>query len=409
MFSATKFLVAGAIVALFGGVLLTGVLRQQPSDESLPPAAVSASALLSPEATSDPAPDQSVRSDVLPGVDLQVEQVQPGVYRVLSDGSRSVQGRSVVVSSTGDVWLLRGSSGNWNIVRLGDPEVSLHLTDGKKRRVSLRLDADGRPLVESWVAASAIRTRAQVFDGTTWLKTDLTPYSPCPYEGSDSSPKTGVAPPDVNIMPDGSCWEPGNDRFKDGYWGPVPKAELGLPDDQFVEANTVGPDGTGWASVRSEGPAGPTTFDGLLRYDGQTWTHIPLPSSMGESADPAFTADMAVAPDGTVWLLEYSPESVTVRAWDGATWASYGPSVPPTEDWCGAGGGCAMPRGIHFNTDGTIWFMGGRLFFDGASLHPFDLWLMRPSLSSFAPDGTVWALGDGHLYAITPEAATGTG
>ena len=42
MFSATKFVVAGAIVALFGGFLLAGVLTQ-PSDEPLPPAAASAS------------------------------------------------------------------------------------------------------------------------------------------------------------------------------------------------------------------------------------------------------------------------------------------------------------------------------------------------------------------------------
>ena len=35
MFSATKFVVAGAIVALFGGFLLAGVLTQ-PSDETVP-------------------------------------------------------------------------------------------------------------------------------------------------------------------------------------------------------------------------------------------------------------------------------------------------------------------------------------------------------------------------------------
>jgi len=39
MFSATKFVVAGAIVALFGGFLLSGVLTQQPSDEMAPAAA----------------------------------------------------------------------------------------------------------------------------------------------------------------------------------------------------------------------------------------------------------------------------------------------------------------------------------------------------------------------------------
>jgi len=39
MFSAIKFVVAGVIVALFGGFLLSGVLMQQPSDEMAPAAA----------------------------------------------------------------------------------------------------------------------------------------------------------------------------------------------------------------------------------------------------------------------------------------------------------------------------------------------------------------------------------
>ncbi len=43
MFSATKFVVAGAIVALFGGFLLAGLLAQR-SDEPLPPAAATTSA-----------------------------------------------------------------------------------------------------------------------------------------------------------------------------------------------------------------------------------------------------------------------------------------------------------------------------------------------------------------------------
>ncbi len=43
MFSATKFVVAGAIVALFGGFLLAGVMTTQPNDELAPAVGVSAS------------------------------------------------------------------------------------------------------------------------------------------------------------------------------------------------------------------------------------------------------------------------------------------------------------------------------------------------------------------------------
>ena len=70
MFSATKFVVAGAIVALFGGFLLAGMLTQ-PSEEAAPAAA-------SPTATSDPLSA------------LITEEVEPGVYRVVSDGVREI-------------------------------------------------------------------------------------------------------------------------------------------------------------------------------------------------------------------------------------------------------------------------------------------------------------------------------
>ena len=62
MLGATKFVVAGAIVALFGGFLLAGLLAQ-PTDERLPPTAT---------------------ADLLET--LETEEVGPGVFHVLSDG-----------------------------------------------------------------------------------------------------------------------------------------------------------------------------------------------------------------------------------------------------------------------------------------------------------------------------------
>ncbi len=54
MFSATKFVVAGVIVALFGGFLFTGVLTTQPSDEQAPAAVSTAST--EPDASEAAAP-----------------------------------------------------------------------------------------------------------------------------------------------------------------------------------------------------------------------------------------------------------------------------------------------------------------------------------------------------------------
>lgn len=101
MFDATRFIVATAIVTLFGGFLLAGVLTMQPSDEQLPAVGASASPTAevgptpaaSDEPTPTPGPDAeqtevTIRSDILPGVDLVTEEVEPGVFRVVSDGYR---------------------------------------------------------------------------------------------------------------------------------------------------------------------------------------------------------------------------------------------------------------------------------------------------------------------------------
>ena len=71
VFSATRFVVAGAIVALFGGFLLAGLLTQ-PSDD-MAPAAVTAS------------PSPTTTEDLLSG--MVTEEVEPGVFRVVRDGT----------------------------------------------------------------------------------------------------------------------------------------------------------------------------------------------------------------------------------------------------------------------------------------------------------------------------------
>jgi hypothetical protein len=107
MFSATKFVVAGAIVALFGGFLLTGVLTQQPSDEPLP--AVGASASASPR-------------------DLDSEAMTPSVFAIKLTG-----------------W---GANGAWGQRYTEDPDtghrtITRLLPDTRKGRALLTEAADG--------------------------------------------------------------------------------------------------------------------------------------------------------------------------------------------------------------------------------------------------------------------------
>jgi hypothetical protein len=435
MFSATKFIVAGAIVALVGGFLLTGPLSQRSSDGRQPAAATttapsaqasppgSPAATLAPSEGMTSAPKTSVKTDLLPGVDLLTEEVRPGVFRVLGDGIRDLEAgsgvRDVTVDAAGHVWTLRGGTGNWKVERLGEPGESTHLTWTSK--ATLGLGADGSPVIGDGSAAITDASRELDLEDGTWVERQT--EAPACYQ-----PESPMEPPYGLPLPDGAClrasqWLSRSHR----YWQHAPNSDLGLPDDRFIDDLAVGPDGTGWASVRSYSPdtgSFPTGFDGLLHYDGATWIHIPAAPSDIPSEWLAGTQDMAVTPDGTVWIVEQHPQEndypdVWVRSWDGANWAMYGPSDWPRWSSTSSGSG----TGTHVNPDGTIWFLGGNLLFDRASLHPLDVDLGNLDFDlsnqrigpdgTFAPGGNIWLAatdleGARQLYVITPEAVTAT-
>ena len=118
-FSAAKFVVAGVIVALFGGFLLTGVLTQQ-GVEPMPAVGASASASTRPDTTAEPtAATESMRpitrTDILPGVSLLTQELEPGVLRILGDdvGHDLTQGHpdgvpyllDIAISPDGTPWI----------------------------------------------------------------------------------------------------------------------------------------------------------------------------------------------------------------------------------------------------------------------------------------------------------------
>jgi hypothetical protein len=419
MFSATKFVVAGAVVALFGGFLLSGVLTQQPSDEPLPPAAASASA--SPEVGVS---EQSARSDLLPGVDLVTEQVEPGVYRVLSDGVRDladgwpdelqISKRNVVAGRDGSVWLFRPDPEDDHessvFFRLGAPEERADWT------IWVYDDAVVGPDGVMWVATTDRQQRVpeprlRSFDGAAWSE-----YPPA----EDGGVVTGV-----EVTSDGAVWtttQTGDRRrmsaarWDRGEWqrlgGLVPAngQRRAGPRQHHV---SITADGDVWLL-----PSEPSGKDaGIYRNSGSGWKLIAPPSG--------WTAKMShVGRDGTLWatLLKNQKRNNTVRTttrlgrFDGEEWQVFGKGERFPDE---AGINRGLPSRFEVADDGRVWLLdtasedegvwcGGVVNFDGTSwvrlldrLCAYD--------ADLAPDGNLWLEagefgGPIHTYVITPEA-----
>jgi hypothetical protein len=223
-------------------------------------------------------------------------------------------------------------------------------------------------------------------------------------------------------MGDGTCWAvTGKDgrlaRWDEDAGEFVEQPDLGLSGNQMVQGLAVGPDGSGWTTVRTDlGPGGP--LEGLLRYDLGTWTFVPYTGGGGsEPEDGDVTWELAVGPDGRVWFVELGDMGFWVRSWDGQMWDRFGPleirlgprdTYLPMHSYAGAG----RPL-TYFRADGSIAFVESKLLFDGESLHLLDLpegWLLVP------PDVYVWSMAldtarkdvhlDGNqvLYVIDPQA-----
>jgi hypothetical protein len=413
MFSATKFVVAGVIVALFGGFLLSGVLTQ-PSDEQLPAVGASASAQAEPtdattresEPTAELEADGAITTpDLLPGVDLVTEEVGFGAYRVLGDGVRdlSKQVRDVVVTPEGNVWIETGTSRNWSLIRLGDPSVSRKL--GRQNSWTLGLTSDGVPAVRG--GSDEIR----VFDGEAWPKAELTAYDECVVAPSGSPAVVGA---------DGGCWRQVRTRElrpsdtalvrlnADGTRTETTRAEVGLEPDHHAGNPVVGPDGTIWVEVHrhsQDEKGGGYPFDGLLAYDGSTWSSIPYDGD----EFLVYESEIAVDRDGAVWFSGSGGVGRAILSWDGESWVSH-MTAGYTD---GFEDGWFTVHPIRPWPNGVVWF-GNVARWDGSDLEVFEQPadpLPRPPIYgpvATAPDGSAWTIMEEQLYVITPESVAAT-
>ncbi len=418
MFSAIKLAIAGAIMALFGGLLLAGVVTQ-PSREQMPAVGASASATTQAEptdaATSEPKPTAGVGADdtttpvLLPGVDLITEEIEPGVYRVASDGARDLSEgvQDVTVTPGGEVWVELGKKKDWDIVRLGEPGVSRKL--GRKEPWQL-FTLNGAPTVTGGLSPW------RAYDGEGWVDFEPTECDLLQYGATQGA-----------IVADGGCWvadgglarvdDEGGRVDPDGWVDPE---EIGLGPEAIMVSAAVADDGALWATVHLPRPL---RFEGLVHYDGRTWERVPYerehPSTIDDFDSVGF-AHTAVGPDGTVWVVDVNsgdPSSrpslvFVVRTWDGDAWMTYAPvevdvrTLPERR-------GLSVLRSLlggsmdaRFLDDGRVWLLDGLLHFDADGLRSQEL----PGVGdlTFGPNGFAWTVAEGGLYVITPEAVVGT-
>ncbi len=368
MFTATRLVVAAAIVAPFSGFLLAGILTTQRGDE-MAPAAV----------TETPSPVTT--GELLSG--MVTEEVEPGVLRVVNDGVRGLSsadfgypGYSVDVTPDGGVWL-SAVEGRHGLFRLGE-EPTFDTVAAWPPYMEVAPDGSLWALSEDSILS---------FDGEGWTPRATT---------NDSALRFGS----LAIGPDGTVWatdwtgmlllrleDDGTlttiEAWADVYAGVVSPDEL-----------AVSPDGDVWlvGMVRGDGP----DAEALLRFDGSEWEVIPGPESflnhpLGNSLD--------VGPDGTLWVNTSNGYSGAdgvggLARFDGSGWTAF-TEADGVQDW-GAQGFIATDL-LAVASDGSLWMngapdgdgCGGVAHYDGTT---WDSYLVESCVHdlAIAPDGSVW-------------------
>ena len=400
MFSALKFVAAAAIVALFGGFLLAGVLTTQ-QDGEVAPAAVTES------------PSPMTTEELLSG--MVTEEVEPGVLRVVNDGLR-------------DLGALGGSWGNHGGVTIGaDGAVWVHTANGRYFRVG---EALTRELPKEFLDVEDANAQAfganALYAGPTgqlWAK-------------DAKSGRVNVWMHDewlerADLFIDSMAVDGSNEAWAASQWGLLRvdaegETLIAWPDDPTHEVTPytldVSADGRSYVlsgPVKTDPESG--FLDTLLRYDGTRWTEIPLPTPISVF----FPGDgMAVGADGTVWVAgddhgdtDYMHHSLARL--DGSEWTVF-TADDGVQPW-GGKEGFLPEETIGVSTDGSVWVDASTLEegwwadcdgvarFDGTSWSPYLAGHCLVDID-FAPDGSAWALASasngGHVntYVITPEA-----
>lgn len=300
------------------------------------------------------AQEPSAIDDLLPGVDLVTEEVEPGVHRVVSDGVRELS-RPLELQmlhmreSPGQLYRYIASSG-------GGLGVS---QDGVWQ---------GRP------------------EGIVRLGEEGPVWEP---EQDDRWNR------DFSVAPDGTLYRPGAAQVFDGETWSKLKPRIRGRKEQRISGVQFAPDGTLWVSgIFAKQHLGPRTR--LAYRDADGWTLVPLPPQpAGRNKDkrPLSINQWGAAGDGTLYV---TLGSSNLQRFDGTSWETL-----------------ERPEGriadLHVGADGTLWvrtrvpaddWFGDvehllRLGADGWTEYDLGRQDMYPRAEPAAEDGAFWYLPQG--------------
>ena len=427
MFSATRFVLATAIVALFGGLLLTGVMITPRSDDTAP-AAVTAS------------PSPVTTQDLLSS--LVTEEVEPGVFRVLDDGAGhdlvAEPPAGLTIAPDGSVWLLRAAPdfGVDAVYELGRDGTFPFSAATNPQEPDLAVGGDG----VAWLNAGLDKGggRLAAFDGAAWSS----PTWPGGAEGVGA----------IEATADGAVWvieepfAPGSRvaRIVDGEWTVLPPLDdpslAGFFDGEGpccpLSERVFRPDYLA-ASADSEvwlasgGHQGDSALDryaspdGLLHFDGTRWEVVDLPpggsgairnDGSTRTIEGWLAGPLALGTDGTLWVYLEQPGTREVAKTndpvagylarlDADGWTLFSATaddVPKLVLLWGPEAAMAV------DATGTLWighFRDGILAFDGSEWRRYLDGLDVNGID-VAPDGSVFATG---VSGCDPTAAESSG
>jgi ligand-binding sensor domain-containing protein len=267
------------------------------------------------------------------------------------------------------------------------------------------------------------------YDGQTWTT----------YTTADGLPSADIGP--IAVSADGAAWfgtSTGVIHFDGRTWTTYTK-EDGLAEGS-ISSIAVAPDGALWfgavgsirldreGTVRIEDRGGVSRFTGLTTGtgDGETWTTYTtadgLPGDLDE--DVAAIEDIAVAPDGAVWVGNASGgvsrfTGPATSTGDGKSWTTYTTDdglvdddvsslavAPDGKVWIATSWGvsCYDPGAARLGAGGEAWTSYGP---------EHGLAERGIRFIDVAPDGTVWVSYWGWTEGISrfagPTTSTGDG